>query len=267
MNFKQTLILCLLGISSMLSAQNKILTNSRHISSADGLPSNQIFDMTQDADGYIWMAAANGLCRYDGYHFYNIYNLGPESDPIHGVVGYVFPDDDKRHLWMRTSTYVYCCYDLHAGCFIDFTNKGDHARTYRRFIRGKQGVVWMFDDESGVRRVKGNTDGPVNCTDYTKTNGGLPINHVNDAFEDTQARLWAMTSSGITIIDAQGKARTIAKGIFFRRGIQIGKQMLALTNTGLVYAFDENGRELRLIPIAADVNNIKMVTASFQWHG
>ncbi|MBE6270165.1 MAG: response regulator [Prevotella ruminicola] len=267
MNFKQTLILCLLSISSMLSAQNKILTNSRHISSADGLPSNQIFDMTQDADGYIWMAAANGLCRYDGYHFYNIYNLGPESDPIHGVVGYVFPDDDKRHLWMRTSTYVFCCYDLQAGGFIDFTNKGDHARTYRRFIRGKQGVVWMFDDESGVRRVKGNADGTVSCTDYTKANGRLPINHVNDAFEDSQARLWAMTSSGITIIDAKGKARTIGKGIFFRRGIQIGRQMLALTNTGLVYTFDGQGRELRRIPIAADVNNINMVSASFQWHG
>ena len=57
-------ILCLASISNMLWAQDKLLTNSRHISSADGLPSNQIFDMTQDADGYIWMAAANGLCRY-----------------------------------------------------------------------------------------------------------------------------------------------------------------------------------------------------------
>ena len=257
----------MLCLSFSLQAQERLLTNSRHISSADGLPSNQIFDMTQDADGYIWMAAANGLCRYDGYQFYNIYNLGPESDPIHGVVGYVFPDDDRRHLWMRTSTYVYCCYDLQADCFIDFTGRGDHARTYRRFIRGKQGALWMFDDESGVRRVKGNANGPVNCRDYNKANGGLPINHVNDAFEDSQARLWAMTSAGITIIDNRGEARTIARGTFFRRGIQIGRQMLALTNTGLIYIFDENGREQHRMQIAADISNIKMVTASFQWHG
>ena len=53
------LIQALLCISTVMIAQDKMLTISRHISSADGLPSNQIFDMTQDADGYIWMASAN----------------------------------------------------------------------------------------------------------------------------------------------------------------------------------------------------------------
>ncbi len=266
MNLRISSVICLLTVSSMLMAQDKILTNSRHISLADGLPSNQIFDMTQDADGYIWMAAANGLCRYDGYHFYNIYDLGPEPDPIQGVVGYVFPDDDKRHLWMRTSTYVFCCYDLRTGSFIDFTGHKDYARTYRRFIRGKQGVVWMFDDESGVRRVKGNANGSVSCMDYTKDNG-MAVNHVNDAFEDDKGRLWAMTTDGITIIDGEGKARTVSKGVQFRRGIQIDRQMLALTNAGEIITYDESGRELRHTPLTADVKNISVVSASFEWHG
>ena len=141
MNLRSYILLFMLAICSVISSQDKLLTNSRHISSADGLPSNQIYDMTQDADGYIWMAADNGLCRYDGYHFYNIYKLGPEPDPIQGVVGYVFPDDDKRHLWMRTSTYVFCCYDLRTGSFIDFTGRHDYARTYRRYLKGHQGVL------------------------------------------------------------------------------------------------------------------------------
>jgi ligand-binding sensor domain-containing protein len=155
--------------------------------------------MTQDADGYIWMASDNGLCRYDGYHFYNIYNLSPGEDNIQGVVGYVFPDEDKRHLWLRTSTYVYCCYDLREGRFIDFTGRKDYTRTYRRYIRGKQGVLWMFDDESGVRRVTGNANGSPLCTDYTKENEKLPVNHVCDAIEDDKGQLWAMTTDGIVI--------------------------------------------------------------------
>jgi len=243
------------------------LKHSRHISSADGLPSNQIFDMTQDADGYIWMAASNGLSRYDGYHFYNIYKLGPEQDPIQGAVGYVFPDDDKRHLWMRTSTYVFCCYDLRTGMFIDFTGREDYARTYRRYIRGKQGVLWMFDDESGVRRVKGNADGDVYCTDYNKENGNLPENHVNDAFEDDKGRLWVMTTDGLTIIDGEGNARTVGKGINFRRGIQIGSQMLTITKSGEIITFDNTGSELRRTPVTADMKDYGMVTASFEWHG
>ena len=278
MNYRPSSLLCLLTFSVVLTAQDKFspdseqqnverLTNSRHISSADGLPSNQIYDMTQDADGYIWMAAANGLCRYDGYHFYNIYNLGPERDPIQGVVGYVFPDDDKRHLWMRTSTYVFCCYDLRTGHFIDFTGHKDYARTYRRFIRGRQGVLWMFDDESGVRRVKGNPDGDVICTDYNKEKGNIPVNHVSDAFEDDKGQLWAMTTDGITIIDTEGHAHTVSKGVNFRRGIQIGRQMMALTKSGKIITYDNAGRELRNTPITEEMQDFSVVSASFEWHG
>ena len=277
MNYRLSILLCLLVISCMLMAQDKFalagklpkaerLNHSRHISSADGLPSNQIFNMTQDADGYIWMAASNGICRYDGYHFYNIYNLGPEHDPIQGAVGHVFPDDDKRHLWMRTSTYVFCCYDLRTGSFIDFTGRDDYARTFRRFIRGKQGVLWMFDDESGVRRVKGNPDGGVSCIDYSKENGNLPDNHVYDAIEDDKGHLWAMTSDGIAIIDAEGNSRTISKGINFRRGIQIGQQMMTLTKSGEIITYDITGREQRRTPKAAELKDFNMVTASFEWH-
>ena len=277
MNYRLSSLLFLLVFSSVLMAQDNTniagkrtpveLKHSRHISSADGLPSNQIFDMTQDADGYIWIAASNGLSRYDGYHFYNIYELGPEQDPIQGAVGYVFPDDDKRHLWMRTSTYVFCCYDLRTGMFIDFTGHNDYARTYRRYIRGKQGVLWMFDDESGVRRVKGNTDGDVYCTDYNKENGNLPENHVSDAFEDDQGRLWAITTNGISIIDTEGNACTIGKGIHFLRGIQIGSQILTLARSGEIITFDANGRELRRTPKAEGMKDFSMVTASFEWHG
>ena len=277
MNYRLNSLLSLLFFSSVLMAQDKThiagkrtpveLKHSRHISSADGLPSNQIFDMTQDDYGYIWMAASNGLSRYDGYHFYNINKLGPEQDPIQGAVGYVFPDDDKRHLWMRTSTYVFCCYDLRTGMFIDFTGHEDYTRAYRRFIRGKQGVLWMFDDESGVRRVKGNADGDVFCTDYNKENGNLPENRVNDAVEDDRGRLWAMTTDGLTIIDGDGNARTVSKGINFRRGIQIGSEMLTITKSGEIITYDNTGSELRRTPVTDDMKDYSMVTASFEWHG
>ena len=277
MRLRLSSLLCLLAFCSMLTAQDKIpagerpkverLTNSRHISSADGLPSNQIYGLAQDADGYIWMAAANGLCRYDGYSFYNIYNLGPGPDPVQGVVGYVFTDDDKRHLWLRTSTYVYCCYDLRTGRFVDFTGRQDYARTYRRFLKGRQGTLWMFDDESGVRRVKCSDNGEINCTDYTKENGNLPVSHVRDAFEDDKGRLWAMTLNGLVMIDSEGKSRTISSGINYRRGIQLGKYVLAYTADNEIITYDENGREVRRIPVAADAGDISSVTASFVWQG
>ena len=278
MKYRLRDLICLLAISSIVTAQDRFslageqskmerLTNSRHISSADGLPSNQVFDMTQDADGYIWMAAANGLSRYDGYHFYNIFNLGPAEDPIQGAVGYVFPDDDKRHLWIRTSTYVFCCYDLRTGSFIDFTGRKDYARTYRRFIQGKQSVLWMFDDESGVRRVKGDNKGGISCIDYRKENGNLPSNSVSDAFEDEKGQLWAITTDGITVINGEGNARTICKGTYFLRGIKIGHQVMALTKSGDICIYSEDGKELRRTPNTTGIKSLGVVSASFEWHG
>lgn len=268
MRLKLIIVLNLLWLCGGLAAQEKLLTNSRHISSADGLPSNQIFDMTQDANGYIWMASANGLCRYDGYHFYNIYNLSPGKDKIQGVVGYVFTDADGRHLWLRTSTYVFCCYDLSEGRFIDFTGRQDYTRTYRKFKQGRQGVLWMYDDESGVRRVKSNQEGQLTCTDYTKQNGRMPVNHVCDAIEDNKGRLWAMTTDGITIIDSEGRSRTVGRGTDFRRGIQIGQKILTLTKNHEIITYDMQGRELRRTPFIVKKDaGLPKVTASFNWHG
>ena len=36
---------------------------------ADGLPSNRINDIAEDAYGYLWVATSDGLARYDGITF------------------------------------------------------------------------------------------------------------------------------------------------------------------------------------------------------
>lgn len=246
------------------TANEARLTTSRHISTENGLSCNQVFDIAQDADGYIWMGTANGLCRYDGYHFLNFSLLGAAR---HGAVGYVIPDDDGRHLWVQTSTYVFACLDLLTGQFVDFTAKGDETRTYRKFIRGRQGCLWMYDDESGVRRVKGRADGTVSCTDYTAQNGLLPHSHVCDAVEDDSGQLWVMTLNGLAVIDAQGKARTIARGQNYRKGIAIGRQRLMLTDSNEVLVYDAEGRLQQRKAVPAEAGQIPVITASFDWQG
>ena len=34
-----------------------------------GLPQNSVYDMTQTRDGYLWLATADGLARFDGARF------------------------------------------------------------------------------------------------------------------------------------------------------------------------------------------------------
>lgn len=40
-----------------------------HYDIKDGLPSTTVYDITQDKDGFIWLATENGLSKFDGIHF------------------------------------------------------------------------------------------------------------------------------------------------------------------------------------------------------
>lgn len=241
------------------AAHEHLLTNSRHINITDGLPCNQIFDMAQDAHGFIWIATANGLCRYDGYQFYSFYDLGTTG--MHAALGFVNPDDDGRHVWMQTSTYQFACYDTQEGRFVDFTGRGDDHHSYRKFVKNK-GVMWMFDDESGVRRIKASADGVFDCRDYTQQQGSLPHNRVNDAVMGDDGRAWIMTNGGLTEIGADGKARNLSTLTGYRRALWVGKRLLALTTQNEIHVFGSDGRLLLKRKVE---EKVPVVTSSFEW--
>ncbi len=46
--------------------------NYKLYTTADGLPSNVIINAVQDKDGFLWVATASGLCRFDGDEFVTV---------------------------------------------------------------------------------------------------------------------------------------------------------------------------------------------------
>ena len=66
--------------------------------SAEGLPSNSVYAITQDADGFLWVGTRNGLCRFDGTRF----NVWKE----YGRVNALAVDKDNR-LWVGTEDGVF----------------------------------------------------------------------------------------------------------------------------------------------------------------
>jgi len=46
--------------------QNLVFKN---YTAVDGIPSNQVYDIYQDDNGYLWFATDRGICRYNGYSF------------------------------------------------------------------------------------------------------------------------------------------------------------------------------------------------------
>src|SRR6476469_8591390 len=74
----------------------------KHFSTTSGLESNMINAVIQDADGYMWMATANGLQRYDGSSFitFRFRRNDPHSVPSDLLSSFYL--DAKKRLWVTS---------------------------------------------------------------------------------------------------------------------------------------------------------------------
>ena len=81
------------------SNQNYIITK-RLLSVEEGLPSRMISDAVQDKAGFIWVASANGLSRYDGNSFKT---FNTKNSKLHSNSIYNLALDHENHLLISFS--------------------------------------------------------------------------------------------------------------------------------------------------------------------
>jgi len=90
----------LLTQNTSLSSQAAL--KFKHLLSADGLSQNNVFDITQDHDGFIWIATEDGLNRYDGKNFvFYRKDLADKNSIANNWIRKVFVDNDGV-LWVGT---------------------------------------------------------------------------------------------------------------------------------------------------------------------
>lgn len=63
---RRLIVILLLLLPCTLWAQEPRLVN---YNAADGLPSNAVYAIAQDAEGLLWVGTRNGLASFDGVHF------------------------------------------------------------------------------------------------------------------------------------------------------------------------------------------------------
>lgn len=89
--------LLILLVCALSHAQNKPYLQ---FTVNDGLPSNNILDIVQHDDGYIWLATDNGISRFDGQEFVN-YSV---DDGLPTEEIWMFHKDRYGRIWLLNST-------------------------------------------------------------------------------------------------------------------------------------------------------------------
>ncbi len=263
---KAIILMCLLlmAVPGRAADIDRMSLSGLRISSVDGLSGNTVYDMTQDRDGFIWMGASYGLCRYDGYSFLNYYSLSSDkSKKIDAITGNLYMDSLNNHLWIHTSTFSFACYDLTTGRFVDYTGRGDEGRPYRRFLRSGNDV-WMYDTRSGIRCVTFD-GGRFSSRDYNTSAGNLPSDHVPRMLEDGRHGVWALTGGGLFRMERDGSVRAVVKGRKYIAGNTYKGNVVCLSEDNVVEMFAPDGRLLRRTVVPAVYGRLKTIRSNFVW--
>ncbi len=142
------------------SAQEKPGVIFQRYDKSNGLSSNNIRNIAQDNDGFIWIATGNSLQRYDGHHF-RTYTTENEPHLLSNDIYNVYCDSQNR-LWIYYRYRGIGLWNLNTGEKQNFTpqltdeNSLPDQRVFD-FYEDKQGSIWLSIHREGIARFNEDT--------------------------------------------------------------------------------------------------------------
>ncbi len=135
----------------------------KNYTTADGLPSNTIYKIIQDRDGFIWFATDKGVARFDGKHF-NVFTIddGLADNEMLGIF-----EDSKDRIWFASLNGQFSFYQdgkiyNHENC------------SFLRHTQNAGYIIHIFEDEDHAIWFKN-----TNVRSYTKITADNKVEEVD----------------------------------------------------------------------------------------
>lgn len=159
--------------------------------SSSNLPTNEVRNLYQDSEGYIWISTYNGLIRFDGYSTVVYRPDGENKDRnIDGFINIVAEDKEHR-LWIGT----------HSGLFV-LDKRKDHLEkivspllqvsNIEAIACTSKGEVWIGANKGIFRRKVGYNKFEL-CDPQIHPNDNQPHYDVKSIIEDRNGQIWIGT--------------------------------------------------------------------------
>ena len=186
---------CFCGWPIISNAAVAVTADSGHTvtvwQTKDGLPSNRVRALLQDATGFLWIATFSGVARFDGVRFRH-YDVANSPGLPNNLVNALFADRSGR-IWLGHDTGDVTVWDN--GAFHSIaTNASWLGSPVDRFAEDLHGTVWVRNRLGWLLPVRSLSPGAA-----------LPTAHgqrVNDLISDVAGNLWFVGASGVFQLDA-----------------------------------------------------------------
>ena len=179
----------------------------RHYTVTDGLCANTVWDIEQDAQGYMWFGTKYGLSRFDGYSFKSF----QYQKDLAGSIGNNFIRKIFKYnattFWIGTEEGIYI-FDLETEKFKLFTPL--KKLFINDIIQVASGDLWIATKENGIFVYQVKTKKLSNFSTASKV--GISSNEVTTLLQDRAGKIWIGTyGQGINVYDAGKKTMQLYK--------------------------------------------------------
>jgi len=199
LKFKNGVVIYLLGLILINPAVS--FGESRFFSNLkvkDGLPVNEIFTISQDSTGLIWMGTINGIVTYDGYEM-KVFRQGDSKNsplPDNQITSMIH--DKKMGIWIGSyEGLVWLDTRTHK---MKQINLGQ-PREIRCLLLQGDSLLWA-GSANGLICMK-TSDGSY--TIYNDQNSNLGSNIIRSLYIDSANNLWIGTFNGLNRLSPNGR--------------------------------------------------------------
>lgn len=164
---------------------NRITVNS--IPVKNQFPSNSVYRILQDRDGFLWFGTFDGLCRYDGYRVIVFRsNLDYPNLLSSNEITCLDEDNDNR-IWIGTKEGINIL-DRETFRITKFSNSIIQNQNIQSILCASDGSVWIAIDNI-VYKYVAKTNTFKNVSENSIPKGGFGINQI---FEDNFGDIWIL---------------------------------------------------------------------------
>lgn len=161
-----------------------------------GLPQNSIFSITQDADGFIWVATYDGLSRFDGSHFYSYKPEPGSGSGLSSNITVSISADPYNRIWIGTTGSGLSMFDTKTLRFENY-----QANTREPLAISNNDILSILPQTNGIWVGTGLG---LNLFDVQKSgfyscfvNDGLVHNQINALLQSLDGQVWVATPGGM----------------------------------------------------------------------
>lgn len=179
-----------IGLLLWLTSISAFASQYRYFDVNNGLSSSNITSITQDREGFLWVATEDGLNRFDGNSFVVYRNIPNDSTSLINNHVMKIYEDNRGRFWVATLMGL-CLYDRVTDRFTPYKVMDDEGETeslqFYNLLEDRNGYIWACISGNGVVRIDPDKN---EFLSFNTLNSGICSDHINVLYEDRHGNLW-----------------------------------------------------------------------------